>query len=243
MAESMHMHTDAFCFFLFLSSTSTSTFYVIIGFLEWLDFTWERHMIYMNAHRDLLWILVNFWGPCLWVVTPSMPRQWFDTFFKSLRSGFLKLSWHSVCVPKEDVSLDTEPSPLSLWLFPFLTCHIQCFMRVDLGSLWMKGHRQHQHKRHDPGRVGRVLGWDVVSREYIVSIWVFSTVAIYSSFHANGIIWSMNALGKGKRGIKSVNAYSYKWVGRFTTFSPESNLSAIRTGYKTGRSKLWLNYT
>lgn len=64
MAGSMWVNTDVL-HFRFVASTRMSTFYMSRGFLEWLDFTWENHMISKDAHRVLLWIPVDFWNPCL----------------------------------------------------------------------------------------------------------------------------------------------------------------------------------
>lgn len=80
---------------------------------------------------------------------------------------------------------------------------------------------------HHQEGLGECWGGELYPRGILKAFDFFPTLAIYSSFHANGLLWSMNALGKGKRCIKSAKAHSYKWVGRFTTFSPESNLSAI----------------
>lgn len=197
----------------------------------------------MNTDRALLWVLVHFWGPCLWVMILLTARQWFDISFQCLVSELFKWSGlPAVCVPTMGVSLDTEPSPLGLW--PMLTCHPQCFMSIDVGPLWVRGDLPHQHNRTPPRESWQGVRMGSSSQElYCKHLIFFPTVVIYSSFHANGIIWSMNVLRKGKRGRKRVKAHSYKWVGIFTTFSPESNLSAIHTGYETGRSELWLNYT
>lgn len=198
----------------------------------------------MNTHRALTRIPVNFGGPCLWVVSPSISRQWFGIFLKCLLNGFSKWFWYPWSLGSQGEFLpwhEAYLAPWVPWLLPMLTCHLQHFMSVTLGPLWVR--MSLQHKRTPPRKNRQSVEVGSSSQGIYWKHLIFSTVAICSSFHANGIIWSMNALGKGKRCIKSVKAHSYKWVGRFTTFSPESNLSAIRTVYETGRSELWLNYT
>lgn len=96
-----------------------------------------------------------------------------------------------------------------------------------------------------PWRGGRMLGQGMVAKGCNESLWLFPTIAIYSSFHTNRIIWWLKALGRGERFIKSMKAHSSKWVGRSTTFSPESNPSAIHMHRVRWDRQIgaWLNYT
>lgn len=135
IARSMCMHADVFCF-LFMSSTRMSTSYMI----EKLNCTWQSHMIFMNAHRALLWIPVHFWGLCLWALTPLISRQWCDIFLKCLLNDLSKWFLYPSSLGSQGQSLPGHKSwPLGyLGCFPCWPVILQHFMSITLGPLWAR---------------------------------------------------------------------------------------------------------
>lgn len=121
-----------------------------------------------------------------------------------LVSNLFKWSWYPVCIPKH-----VSPCTQSLVL-RFVTASNTEVSPTALCEHWLGSSvserepaAPRQHKGTPPRESWQGVGVRNSSQgTYWKHLILFPALGIYSLFHANGIIWSMNVLGKGKRGIK-----------------------------------------
>lgn len=220
---------------LFVFSTRGSTDTWSVSFLDWL--------VWLERVTWFVWTSAEFF--CLpRFISGALVSEW--CLFQYQANALI-----SHCIVLKVTSLanwDALAALVLRWILSWTLCTSGGFVTTS-NIICMYYERpsipQHQHTRvlSKDGWQGVGMGKWFPRNILKVFDFFFPTRVICSTFCANGIIGSMNALGKGKKYIKSVKVHSYKWMGRFTTFSPESDLSAIHAGLETGRSELWLNYT